>query len=86
MTEINGGPYKITKKVKYNQFCIDCDVSSFGDYDQGGFAKQKKMPTTLSFKKFADSLQEPYGYESTGGRMSRAMMLNPDMWKWQRSE
>lgn len=49
MTELNQSKALRVKKLGNYTFSI-CDTSQFGDYIEGGFVTQVKMPRTLAFK------------------------------------
>lgn len=58
MEELNGRQFKVTVKNP-NSFEIDEDTSSMSAYKVGGYVKEVKQPTVLSFSKFSDSLINP---------------------------
>lgn len=58
MTELNSNePIQITRIGNYT-FKIG-DTTKFGDYLSGGYVKQVKMPTKMSFKSFIDFQKSP---------------------------
>ncbi|CAD6195430.1 unnamed protein product [Caenorhabditis auriculariae] len=61
MDELNGcQPLKITvKKCDPYIFNIGNAAAGFGEYLEGGRAKQVKLPSTISFKSLEDSIKEP---------------------------
>jgi ubiquitin-activating enzyme E1 len=78
MTEVNGQTYEI-KVLSPHNFTINCDGTNFNKYVRNGLAEQIKVPQTIHFKSFEDSLNAPLG-------KGFPSLENPDLEKWGRPE
>jgi ubiquitin-activating enzyme E1 len=75
MSELNGCEPRLIKVLGPYTFSIG-DTSSFGDYVRGGIATQVKMPKTVSFKTFSESLAEPEFLQTDFAKMDRPPQLH----------
>lgn len=75
MTELNGQQFQVEVKDPYS-FIIDVDTTNFTPYARGGYVTQVKMPTTISFKSYSESLRSPGEFICDFSKIHRAAQLH----------
>ena len=75
MPELNGREFVVTVKDPYS-FEIMQDTRELGDYQTGGYVNQVKQSTTVSFKKFSDSINNPGNFDGDYMKADRAAPLH----------
>ncbi|KAG9509023.1 Ubiquitin-like modifier-activating enzyme 1 [Fragariocoptes setiger] len=75
MTQLNGCQPRKIKVTDSVTFSIG-DTSEFNDYEGGGVATQVKIPTSVTFKPFAEALMSPEFVLSDFAKMERPIQLH----------
>jgi ubiquitin-activating enzyme E1 len=75
MTELNGQRVMVEVKDPFS-FMIDVDTSNFTPYERGGYVNQVKMPSTISFKSYSESVRNPGEFVCDFSKIHRAAQLH----------